>query len=249
MIRRKWFVGVLGFVSAIAVSLVLFQGHQSSIAVAQSPAPAPSPIPSLSEPSPAPGPAASPAAPADPAAAPTPTAPAPTAAPSPLPVPPAAVTELEFEPLPLAGNYEDNSGLFQVGILEDFTVSNAGAAPLFESGDGNVAYTVAVAPIDFSATPTGLSSEALVRVAERVFGRGEGFRIQSAEPTLNNGTLMEWIGSLTVGGQTQPMRGSIIARQAGSNVVVLLVAATETGAETLTSVTGTLAESLEIAQG
>lgn len=244
MIRRKWLVGVLGFVSAIAVSLVLFQGHSSSTAVAQSPAPAPSPIPSLSEPSPAPSPAASPAAPADPAAA-----PAPTAAPSPLPVPPAAVTELEFESLPLAGNYEDDSGLFQVGILEDFTVSSAGAAPLFESGNGNVAYTVAVAPIDFSATPTGLSSEALVRVAERIFGRGEGFRIQSVEPTLNNGTLMEWVGSLTVGGQTQPMRGSIIARQAGSNVVLLLVAATETGAETLTSVTGTLAESLEIAQG
>ncbi len=244
MIRRKWLVGILGFVSAIAVSLVLFQGHQSSIAVAQSPAPAPSPIPSLSEPSPTPSPAASPAAPTDPAAA-----PAPTAAPSPLPVPPEAVTELEFEPLPLAGNYEDDSGLFEVGILEDFTVSSAGAAPLFESGDGNVAYTVAVAPIDFSATPTGLSSEALVRVAERVFGRGEGFRIQSVEPTLNNGTLMEWVGSLTVGGQTQPMRGSIIARQAGSNVVLLLVAATETGAETLTSVTGTLAGSLEIAQG
>ncbi|MGP1387678.1 MAG: hypothetical protein ACTS2F_29340 [Thainema sp.] len=240
MIRRQWLVGVLGFVTAIAVSLGLLQGHSSSTAVAQSPAPAPSPIPSLS----APSPAASPTAPADPAAT-----PAPTAAPTPLPVPTEPVVELEFEPLPLSGNYEDDSGLFQVGILEGFTVSRAAAAPLFESGDGHIAYTVAIAPIDFSTTPTDLSNEALVRVAERVFGRGEGFRIQSVEPTANNGTLMEWLGSLTVGGATQPMQGSIIAQQAGSNVVLLLIAATDTGAETLTSVTGTLAESLEIAQG
>lgn len=239
MNRRKWHIGLLGIVTAIAVSLGLLQGHRASTAVAQSPAP--SPIPSLSQPSPAPSPAA---APADPGAA-----PAPTAVLTPLPVPPAAAPEPEFEPFPVSGNYEDQSGLFSVGILEGFTVSQAGAAPLFEAGDGNVAYTVSVAPIDFSTTPTSLSNEALVRVAERIFGRGEGFRIQSIQPTANNSTLMEWVGSLTVGGQTQPMRGSIVARQADSSVVLLLVAATEIGAESLPSVTGTLAESLEIAQG
>lgn len=241
MNRRNWLIGILAFVTAIAVSLGLLQGHSSSTAVAQSPAP--SPIPSLSEPTPAP----SPSAPADPTA---PASPAPTVAPAPLPVPAAPTVEPEFEPLPLSGNYEDESGLFQVGILEGFTVNKAGAAPLFEASDGNVAYTVAIAPIDFNSTPRNLSNEALVRVTERVFGRGEGFRIQSVgSTTANGGVPMGWIGSLTVGGKTQPMQGSIIARQAGSNVVLLLVAATESGAETLTSVTGTLAESLEIAQG
>jgi hypothetical protein len=212
--------------------------------------------------------AQAPPAPVAPEASPSPAAsptgettpPAPVAAPteadatSPVaPLPPVPVEEspaaspLAGNPtLPLAGNYEDPENRFQVGILEGYKVTSVARTPLFEAVDGRIAYSLVVVPADQTAIAP-LPENALVQVAQTVFGRGEGFRLIDSQP-LPDGVLLSWLGSLTIGGTPQGMQGNIIARQSNGNVVLLLIAVTAQngGAEELPAVTSTLYESLQL---
>jgi hypothetical protein len=212
-----------------------------------SPAPEASPDPEASpapEASPSPSPAASPSPEASPAAE---ASPSPEASPTPIPIetPPAVVIP-DIEPLPISGTYSDDAEVFEIAILEEFTVSSAGSAPLFESPDGNLAYTVVVVPVDFDASPEPLPPDALVEVAQEVFERGEGFRTTGFQPGPEGGAIIDWLGRLTIGGQAQPVGGQIIARQSDNNVVLLLITATEPAAEILPAATATLAASLQL---
>lgn len=175
--------------------------------------------------------------------------PTPTASPSPLPPPPTptapATTPMEtlsVQPLPLGGNYVDKQGRFQVGILEGFQVSSVGDSPLFESPDGNLAYTVVVRP---RVTNRRLTEATLAQIAIETFQRGEGFQTGEFVPLFWGGVRIPWMGSLTVGRNTQLMSGVILSSQPENDVVMLLIAATEMGSDRLPAAVSALATSLQ----
>lgn len=181
---------------------------------------------------------------------PSPVEPIPTGAPAlPGPLPP--VPQLTESPsvltLPLSGDYQDPGDRFQVGILEGYKVSSIGNAPLIESGDGSLAYTVVVLPqVNGQPFDQFVTDAALAQAAQQVFQRGEGFQTTGFQTVVQGGTLISWTGSLTIGGQTQPIEGVILARQAAGTIFLLLVAATETGVDQVSSAIATLANSLQI---
>ncbi|NEO79974.1 hypothetical protein [Moorena sp. SIO4G3] len=119
--------------------------------------------------------------------------------------------------------YKDLTKRFQVGILEGYKVSTIAGFPLMEAPDGNLAYTVLV---EQRATDRPLSNPSLAQIAIEQFRRGEGFQTANFQP-VPGGVSLPWRGSLTLGGQTQPVSGVILARQLGKNVVVMLICATE----------------------
>ncbi len=119
--------------------------------------------------------------------------------------------------------YKDLTKRFQVGILEGYNVSTIGGLPLIEAPDGNLAYTVLV---EQRATDRPLSNPSLAQIPIELFRRGEGFQTGNFQPVAG-GVYLPWRGNLTLGGQTQPVSGVILARQLGKNVVVMLICATE----------------------
>ncbi|NEP48953.1 MAG: hypothetical protein F6K65_09030 [Moorea sp. SIO3C2] len=119
--------------------------------------------------------------------------------------------------------YKDLTKRFQVSILEGYKVSTIGGFPLIEAPDGNLAYTVLV---EQRATDRRLSNPSLAQIAIEQFRRGEGFQTGNFQP-VPGGVSLPWRGSLTLGGQTQPVSGVILARQLGKNVVVMLICATQ----------------------
>jgi hypothetical protein len=57
---------------------------------------------------------------------------------------------------------------------------------------------------------------------------------------------MDWTGSLTIGGQTQPMNGVILVKTGGLNrALLLLIAATEAGTEKVPGALSALSDSLQ----
>ncbi len=145
--------------------------------------------------------------------------------------------------LPLAEDaYQDAANRFAVGILEGFRVTSVGGSVLFESPDGNLAYTVVVQPL----IERGLISESeLGRTAINAFENGEGFTPQPYFPIASGGIVIPWTGSLTLGNRSQPISGKILARQTSDNVLLLLISATETQTDQLDSALATLLDTLE----
>ncbi|MDX2241949.1 MAG: hypothetical protein NW224_14785 [Leptolyngbyaceae cyanobacterium bins.302] len=237
MKRNRWLIWCL---AALTVMLVAIW-HQalpnwiSPSAQAQSPRPTTSPKSS-------PAPAVSPAPTAPVPIPPVPVAP--SVAPAP-PAPPASTAP----PAELGSTYSDANGRFKVGVLKNYKVSPLSGSVLIESPDGNVAYTV-VAQSQPLGNPIGLvagydNSEGLAKIATTVFQRGEGFQPSVARLEAGGGAVMDWAGNLTIGGNTQPVRGAILVRPATQNILLLLIAATQAGEAQVPGALSALAKSLE----
>jgi len=228
--RTQWFIGLIGLTAALLVS------WQWQPSLWQTPSPVYAQTPAAS---PVPNPAASPAAPAP--------VPNPAAVPPEPSTPPAAALPLSSAP------YTDPGQRFQVGILQGYSPNTVAGVPLFESPKielpegrevpaGAVAYTVAVRP---RATDSPLNAGALGQVAIDTFRSGENFAVAAVEPLGNDTAQIPWQGTLTTGSKTEPMQGVIIARQVPGQVLLLMVAATEAGADQIEAIAQTLAPTLQ----
>ncbi|MEX0268275.1 hypothetical protein AB3R30_03960 [Leptolyngbyaceae cyanobacterium UHCC 1019] len=225
--KRLWLVG-LGIISAIAL---LFSGyqHQSAENAFQVDAPA---IAQPANLSPTASPSPLPAIPVNPPGAPSFAPPASTA-----------------PPLPMGSIYQDPSGRFRVGILQDYKISPLAGSVLVESPDSNLAYIV-VPQSQPLGNPIGLNagydnSDSLAKIAIAAFQRGEGFQPAPAQLEEGGGSVMNWSGTLTLGGTTQPMSGVILVRPSSNYILLLLVAATKAGADRVPGAVSALANSLE----
>ena len=140
------------------------------------------------------------------------------------------------------GAFQDSQGQFEIGILEGYEVSSVGSAPLFQAPDGSLAYTVVVSP----AGPEASSSD-LVQLATAVFGRGEGFTPTGQQTLPGGGLRINWGGQLTQGNAPpQPISGQIFAKQRGTDVFMLLVAATAAGSGQVEDAIATLGSTLKV---
>lgn len=143
--------------------------------------------------------------------------------------------------------YQDPNQRFQIGILEGYQVTAVANNPLITSPDGDLAYTVVVRP---RATASPLSDASLAQVAIDTFRQGEGFVAQDWQIDPDDGIRISWSGSVTIGRTQQPMGGVILARQVPekSNILLLLIAATESAANdvepVLNALTGTFGTGL-----
>ncbi|MDX2232373.1 MAG: hypothetical protein NW220_22265 [Leptolyngbyaceae cyanobacterium bins.349] len=235
-----WSVGIL--VLLVVVASPMLPSRLTAIAPAsvqaQSPTPrstptAPNAPLSPASPAPSPGPTVFPAVPVTPSALPTP------------PAPPASTAP----PAELGSTYADPSGRFKVGVLKNYKVSPLAGSVLIESPDGTVAYTV-VAQSQPLGNPIGIipgydNTESLAKIATTVFQRGEGFQPALARSESGGGAVMDWTGALTIGGISQPMRGVILVRPTLQNILLLLIAATQTGEAQVPGALSALAKSLE----
>ncbi|MEB3884377.1 hypothetical protein [Lyngbya sp. CCY1209] len=188
-----------------------------------------------------PSPAASPSPTASPSPSPSPS-PTPQASPTPKPAPPPE-PEPAVEPLPLSGSaYQDPRGQFEVGILQDYNVGFAGNSPLLEAPDGNLAYTVVAKPRE---SDRALPDSSLAQIAIETFERGEGFDPGTYQSVGAGEIRMPWTGSLKIGANTQPITGSILVRQVGDRILILLVSATQAGAENIDAAIAALSDTLQ----
>ena len=246
--NRIWFIGLAAIVAiaAIAGGQSLQWSEQSlSHAIVQAQTPTPEETPALEatptiEETPIPEASPTPEETPAPEATPTPA----EISPSPTPATP------EIEPpspatLPLAEMpYQDASGRFQVGILQGFNQSVVTGVPLFESSDGQLAYTVAVRP---RAADAPLREWALTQVAIDTFNRGEGMVAGDYETVDSElgGAFVPWTGTLTLGNSPQPMQGILLSRQIPDRLLILAIAATENAADRIDAVYSTLEPTLQ----
>ena len=239
-INRFWFIGLALVVAITAIAYgqplqFAKQPHSGAIVQAQTPAAEESPTP---EATPAPG--------STPEATPTPTeTPTPEVTPSPTETPTPEADPVTQSALPLSEKpYQDPSDRFQVGIIEGFNQSVITGVPLFESPDGQLAYTVAVRP---RAADAPLREWALSQVAIDTFNRGEGIvtgAYEAVESELG-GAIVPWEGALTMGSDRTPMKGILLSRQVPGRLVILAIAATESASEQIEAVYSTLEPTLK----
>jgi hypothetical protein len=144
------------------------------------------------------------------------------------------------DPLPTAGEYQDRNGRFRVAILKGHRVTPIAGTVMMEALDGSLAYTVVTQP----APSTYVTPDTLGEMARNTFQQGEGFRPGQPQP-IAGGIRMDWSGDLTVGGQTQPVSGLIVAKNTGNNVLLMLIAATEKGGNVVPNAAAALTDSLQ----
>jgi hypothetical protein len=143
------------------------------------------------------------------------------------------------------GEYKDPNGRFKVGILQDFTISPLAGSVLFESRDGNLAYTVLALPQAKLGVVGGtIPNDALIKIAQNAFKQGEGFATGEAK-AITGGLQIDWVGNLTIAGTTQNVGGVILARPANDNVLLVLIAATEAGGDRVLGAASALANSFQ----
>ncbi|GAB4303598.1 MAG: hypothetical protein Fur0025_44940 [Oscillatoriaceae cyanobacterium] len=165
----------------------------------------------------------------------------PSPSPSPSPQTPAAPTttpptiqprNYPGEALPLSEKpYQDAKKRFEIGIIQDYKIGTVGEAPLIESPDGSLAYTVVVKP---QPTANPLSYDALAQVAVTTFAQGEAFQAGTLQVVAQGEIEIPWTGKLTIAKKTKDVGGVIVAKQQENQVFFLLISATdEKGKETL----------------
>jgi hypothetical protein len=144
--------------------------------------------------------------------------------------------------------YQDAANRFKVGILKGYNLSPLAGSVLIEAPDGSLSYTVVPQPQALAkvALDPQSVSDSLTQVAQTLFQRGEGFKPGFAQSFAPSGIQIEWTGSLTIAGKTQPISGVILARPAGQDALLLLLAATETGKAQLPNAIVALANSFEV---
>ncbi len=236
MKRNRWIGWWLGGIAIAVVAIVTHSGglEIGRMAQAQTPRPiaAPMPVSPGTRPSAA-TPAPFPPVPIAPSASPPPVAPPASSAP----------------PAALGSPYTDPNGRFKVGVLKNYKVSPLAGSVLIESPDGALAYTV-VPQSQPLGNPIGLvpgydNSEGLAKIATTVFQRGEGFQPAPARLEAGGGAVMDWTGALTIGGNPQSVRGVILVRPTNQYILLLLIAATQSGEAQVPSALAALATSLE----
>lgn len=238
--KRNWLIG------CFAIAVLLFTSISS---MAQTPSP--SPTGALGVPvAPIPVDPSLPAnRPAIPTASPSPTASpkaAPTAKPPVIPIAPApALPAAPTAPaLPVSGDYKDPNNRFVVGILQGYKVSPLAGTVLIEAPDGNLAYSVLAQPqAQLGVTGSVIPNEALVTAAQNAFRQGEGFQTGEVR-SIPGGVQIDWTGNLTIAGQTQPVGGVILARQASNSVLLVLIAATNAGGDRVLGAASAISNSL-----
>lgn len=228
-----------------------------AVELSVAPKPGPSPKPS-SEAEAAPKPGPSPTPEAEAIAAPKSTStpkpeektdekteekPAPAVPVSPTTTPNNSSETISAATLPLSKvPYKDPDGRFEVGILENYKVSAIADAPLIESADGNMAYTVVVQD---KISNEEFTPEAIAQMAINQFQRGEGFQPNQFQVLGGGEILIPWTGRVTIGRKPQPISGSILVRQNPDKIVMLLVSATDAASENISSAIATLSNSFK----
>ena len=229
-----------------------------SLEISTAPKPGPSPTPAEAEAAPKPGPSPAKEAEATTKSTPTPTAtPTPTSSPEakpeakPAPAVPATPATtvntssetISGERLPLNdAPYSDPQGRFEVGILENYNVSAIADAPLIESPDGTIAYTVVVQQ---KISNEQFTPEAIAQMAINQFQGGEGFQADSFKVLAAGEILIPWTGRVTIGRKAQPISGSILVRQNSERIVMLLLSGTDAAGDNLQNAIATLSNSLK----
>jgi hypothetical protein len=207
----------------------------SATTLPPSPTPTASPTVSIT-PRPGPSPTVSPIASPTP---PVPGLPVPLSIPSPPPLIPQVPAA---PPLPTAGEYKDGALQFRVATLKGFAITPMAGTFMAEATDGSLAYTVLSQQLSGTAA---FNDDYLVELARAAFGRGEGFQMGLRQP-IPGGLKLDWTGSLTIGGQTQPMSGVILVKTGGLNrALLLLIAATDAGTEKVPGALSALSDSLQ----
>jgi hypothetical protein len=144
----------------------------------------------------------------------------------------------------VSGQFEDPQGRFQVGILNSYQVSAVNGSPLFQAPDGSLAYTVVVSTRP-DGTPDPLPERSLAAIVNETFGEGEGFVSSNLQSIPGGGIQLDWMGRLTQrSGPPEPVSGKVFVNQRGTNVYMLLVAATAASTaqvnDAITTLGGTL---------
>lgn len=146
--------------------------------------------------------------------------------------------------LTLSGIYEDPQGTFQIGILDGYSINTVSGSPLFQTGDGSLAYSVVQVAL---ATEVPLSDIGLVDIAQRTFGRGEGFQTQTFNTVPGGGVQITWTGQLSQGRTPpQPLSGTILVKQQATAAYLLIVAAADDATAQVPAVIATLIETLTL---
>mgnify|MGYP000371461883 CR=1 FL=1 len=248
MKRTQWFIGLIGLTAAV---MILLQGQPWYLPVyAQDPAPAtPEAVseeapaaeeaPEAAEEVPEAGEAPAPVA-EEGATDESPEAATPATAAEEPPASPEATTSPAPSLALAEEGYQDPGQRFQVGLLADYTQTMLAGVPIFESPDRTLAYTVALRP---RAADVNLNAGALSQVAIDTFRTGEGLQVGAFEP-VTDGARLPWTGTLTMGRNTQPMQGVMLARQVPGRVLLLLIAATAEAADQVEAVYATLEPTL-----
>ncbi|HEY9753467.1 MAG TPA: hypothetical protein V6C46_10985 [Coleofasciculaceae cyanobacterium] len=164
-----------------------------------------------------------------------------------IPLPASSAAPFPLQPSP----YQDPGGRFRVGILQGYSVSPLAGSVLIESPSGGLAYTVVAQaqPMNNPISPqfqTEGDIDLLANAATAVFQRGEGFQPGPARLEAGGGIVMDWTGTLTIGGQSQPVGGVILVRSSLRSILIALIAATQAGGAQVPAATAALATSLEI---
>lgn len=146
--------------------------------------------------------------------------------------------------LSIIGDYTDPQGNFQVGLLEGYTSSFAAGSPLFQNGDGSLAYSVVRVPLSGEAL---LSEIGLVEIVQQALGQGEGFQTQTFNTVSDGGIQIAWTGRLSQGAAPpQPVSGTVLVKQQGAEAYLLVVAALESATDQVPDLVSTLAGTLVI---
>lgn len=128
-------------------------------------------------------------------------------------------------------------GQFQVGVLDDYQTSVTAGVALVESPTGEVAYTVQVQQ---RASDRPLIDDELVQIAISKLERGEGFRLWDVR-TTDTGVVVNWTGRLG----NSPLSGRTFLRQVDSEVLMLVVSATQEEAGQLDGVVALVSDTLQ----
>ncbi len=248
-LNRNGLIGIAfaAFVGFTTVGQII--GHLApTVALAEPPIVTPSALPA----SPATPPTATPSVRPTVKASPAPSAPIVPALPTvpivpPLPSPVFPIVPASIAPpLPVSGDYKDPNGRFKVAILKDYVVSPLAGSALIESRDGSIAYTVLVRSQGELALQNSnvTLNDALAKIAQTAFQQGEGFQVGQWQ-AIPGGIKLDWTGSLTIAGKSQPMSGTILVRQLPKDIAMILIAATETATGQVPGAVSALVDSLQ----
>ncbi|MEM9214254.1 MAG: hypothetical protein AAGD25_07890 [Cyanobacteria bacterium P01_F01_bin.150] len=138
-------------------------------------------------------------------------------------------------------SFTDPNNQYSIALLEGFKAHLIAGKSIFESPDGEVAYSVIVSPTLSNST---LTDAALAQIAQVTFQQGEGFAANNFQSLNSGGIKIEWTGQVTTR-KTQPLSGAIFVRQFDDSVFLLMLAATEAGQQVFAEAIATLPASLK----
>ena len=155
---------------------------------------------------------------------------------------PGLVAQSPTPELSQSPSFTDPGQRYSIALLDGFKAHQVAGQSVLESADGNVAYSVSVAPT-LSNPSTLLTNAALAQMAQVTFQQGEGFIATRFQSLDQGGIKIDWTGQVTTRA-SQPLSGTIFAQQFEDQVFLLLIAATEEGQDEFAEAIATLPSSL-----